>query len=143
LSPEPEKLEITLARIRNLVGVVNVGAPELLDTYCPGSFRLGPLCLAKQHSAPATPLRQGLRRFRFPRSAQVLCTAQGHPAKIVSAQVEGRVIALAGPWRTAGDWWTREAWDWEEWDMELANGPLLRVHRDCLSGGWFIDGSYD
>jgi protein ImuB len=34
-SPEPEKLEITLARIRGLVGAANVGAPELLDTHRP------------------------------------------------------------------------------------------------------------
>lgn len=31
--PVPEKLEITLARIRALVGAANVGAPELLDTH--------------------------------------------------------------------------------------------------------------
>lgn len=142
-TPEPEKLEITLARIRNLVGPANVGAPELLDTHRPGSFCMGPLCLTKQQNAPATPLRQGLRRFRSPQSAQVFCTAQGHPAKIVSTKTDDRVIAFAGPWRTTGDWWTREAWDWEEWDLEIANGALLRVHRDCHSEKWFIDGSYD
>lgn len=142
-SPEPEKLEITLARIRNLVGTANVGAPELLDTHRPDSFRRGPLCLAKQPNAPAARSRQGLRRFRPPQSAQVFCTALGHPAKIVSAKAQGRVIAFAGPWRTAGDWWTREAWDWEEWDVEIANGLLLRVHRDCRIEKWFLDGNYD
>src|SRR5437868_15145712 len=41
-SPEPEKLEVTLARIRNLVGVNNVGSPALLDTYRPDSCRMTP-----------------------------------------------------------------------------------------------------
>src|SRR5580704_10536674 len=39
-SPEPEKLEITLARIRALVGAANLGTPELVDTHRPDSFRL-------------------------------------------------------------------------------------------------------
>ena len=35
LAPEPEKLEITLARLAKLVGRENVGSPELLDTHRP------------------------------------------------------------------------------------------------------------
>ena len=141
-SPEPEKLEVTLARIRNLVGAKNVGAPELLDTYRPDSFRMGALCLAKQ-TVPITRPRQSLRRFRSPQSAHVFCTALGHPAKIVSMKAEGQVTACAGPWRSAGDWWTREPWDWEEWDVEIASGLLLRIHRDSRMEKWFVDGNYD
>jgi protein ImuB len=39
-APEPQKLEITLARIRNLVGAANLGSPELIGTHRPDSFRL-------------------------------------------------------------------------------------------------------
>src|SRR3984885_5771584 len=39
-SPEPEKLELTLARIAALVGVNKVGALELLDTHHPEGFHL-------------------------------------------------------------------------------------------------------
>lgn len=35
-SPEPEKLELTLGKIRALVGEKNVKTPELRDTYRPG-----------------------------------------------------------------------------------------------------------
>jgi len=38
LSPEPEKLELTLARLIRLVGESNVGSPELVDTHRPGAF---------------------------------------------------------------------------------------------------------
>jgi len=39
-SPEPEKLELTLARIAALVGEQKVGALELLDTHHPEGFRM-------------------------------------------------------------------------------------------------------
>ncbi len=38
-APEPEKLELTLGKIRGLVGEKNVGYPELFDTHRPGSGR--------------------------------------------------------------------------------------------------------
>jgi protein ImuB len=38
--PDPEKLEVTIARIANVVGEGNVGAPALVDTHRPGEFRL-------------------------------------------------------------------------------------------------------
>src|SRR5712692_5634860 len=39
-SPEPEKLELTLARIAGIVGQNQVGALQLLDTYRPEAFRM-------------------------------------------------------------------------------------------------------
>jgi nucleotidyltransferase/DNA polymerase involved in DNA repair len=41
LSPDPEKLEITMARTGHSVGAANIGSPELLDTHRPLSFRVG------------------------------------------------------------------------------------------------------
>src|SRR5262249_18996982 len=39
--PDPEKLELTVARLAKLVGEGNVGAPELLDTHRFDNFRVG------------------------------------------------------------------------------------------------------
>lgn len=47
-SPEPEKLELTLARISGIVGEDRVGSLELLDTHRPEAFRM-------QHFAPSEP----------------------------------------------------------------------------------------
>ena len=46
--PEPEKLELTLARIAGIVGEERVGSVELLDTHREGAF-------AVRHFAPAEP----------------------------------------------------------------------------------------
>jgi len=46
--PEPEKLELTLARITGIVGEGSVGSVELLDTYREGAFAL-------RHFAPMEP----------------------------------------------------------------------------------------
>jgi protein ImuB len=46
--PEPEKLDLTLARIAGIVGEGRVGSVELLDTHREGAF-------AVRHFAPAEP----------------------------------------------------------------------------------------
>ncbi len=38
--PEPAKLELTLARLAKLVGVGNVGSPQILNTHRPDSFKV-------------------------------------------------------------------------------------------------------
>src|SRR5882672_11071714 len=40
LAPEPEKLELMLARLAKLVGGENIGSPELIDTHRPDAFRM-------------------------------------------------------------------------------------------------------
>ena len=42
LAPEPEKLELTIARIRHLTGPDKVGAAELVNTHRPDSFVMRP-----------------------------------------------------------------------------------------------------
>ncbi len=144
-APEPQKLELTLARIARLVGESNVGAPELVDTHRPGAFRI-----RRFESAPVPPRRTdgnagarlALRVFRPPLAAAVEAAA-GRPRRITARRLRGTVVSAAGPWRSSGDWWTRQAWSREEWDVALSDGALYRVYRDRLAGGWFVEGSYD
>jgi len=140
-APEPAKLELTLARIAGLVGEGNVGWPEREDTHRPDAFRLSrtgiPACLISSQPLPLT-----LRRFRPPLRAEVEAPA-GRPARLQAREVRGRVVGLAGPWRTSGDWWTYEAWDRDEWDVALSDEALYRVYLDRRGGGWYLEGSYD
>ena len=63
------------------------------------------------------------------------------PAFVAAAQIRGKVIDLAGPWRTSGGWWTVDAWQRDEWDIALSDGALYRIY--CEPAGWFVEGSYD
>jgi protein ImuB len=158
-SPEPEKLELTLARIAGIVGENKVGALELLDTHHPEGFRM-------QRFAAEPPTKNGhekndganksavaaLRRFRPPLRAHVTLE-NGQPVNLVGPKkdMQGHVLWKAGPWRFSGDWWEREAWSRDEWDIALQSSALqnratitlYRLVHDLLGGGWFVEGSYD
>ena len=47
-APEPEKLELTMARLANLVGEANVGSPQLMDTHRPDAIRMERFRLAQE-----------------------------------------------------------------------------------------------
>lgn len=165
-SPEPEKLELTLARIAGMVGENKVGSIELLDTHHPDGFRMrrfaggsagvarAPLP-AQPRSADPTEERPpvtAVRRFRPPPRAEVTLE-NGQPAHLLcrKKEVRGNILWKAGPWRSSGDWWDREAWSRDEWDIAVQNEAekksgsiaLFRLVHDLLGGGWFIEGTYD
>ena len=171
LTPEPEKLELTLARINKLVGPENVGSPELLDTHRPSVFRIHRFAL-KQEFAKRTrgkkskhsqsEMRNPLcslafRVFRPPLRATVEAP-QGCPNWISAwgrnQSVYGKIVQAAGPWRTSGDWWRADGWARDEWDIAVETqtgnartGPrltvLYRTYRELDGGGWFVQGMYD
>jgi protein ImuB len=146
-SPEPEKLELTLARLRGLVGDDKLGVPFLIDTYRPDAFLLraasfpAPSKSAQKSEASAQPLRLALRRFRPPLKATVLLHA-GRPSGIRASDRQGKVQIASGPWRGSGEWWSKDEWSREEWDVELEEGSVYRIFRDPTDA-WFIDGVYD
>jgi protein ImuB len=155
-SPEPEKLELTLARIAGMVGENKVGALELLDTHHPEGFRMRRFMAAapqkneqEETSSPAAEPAAvtALRRFRPPLRAQVtLENAQPAYLACQKKEIQGDVLWRAGPWRFSGDWWEREAWSRDEWDLALRNGKTIcfcRLVHDLLAGGWFVEGTYD
>jgi nucleotidyltransferase/DNA polymerase involved in DNA repair len=132
-SPDPEKLELTVARLAKLVGNANIGSPELTDTHRPGEFRMNKF-FAQPHETrtrgraskksvaggetvvrrPAT----GCRIFR-PRLAARVELREGRPVKIFFRGLYGRVMTASGPWKISGDWWREDAWQQEEWNLEI------------------------
>jgi protein ImuB len=140
ITPAPDKLELTLARIRGIVGESNVGTPQLLNTHHPNPFQL------VTHQPPATSnqqpaTRQAFRYFRPPITAKITLE-HNRPVRIASPNVTGKIQTAAGPWRTTGDWWTNQPWNRDEWDITLSNSTLYRIYREPTDH-WFIEGAYD
>jgi len=144
ITPEPERLEITLARISSIVGERRAGIAQLLDNHRRESFRLDRFALAASDysrsptmSEAASFVPLALRIMRPARPLQVGLSA-GRPDTLISekrveqTQIHGKVLWSAGPWRSSGDWWTESMkqnastgdlarpWDREEWDIALA-----------------------
>lgn len=173
LAPEPEKLELTLARLAKLVGSDNVGSPELIDTYRPDAFRVKRFGLKErfdlrrrrghkvwntQSSIQNTQCLLGFRVFRPPLRA-IVAASRGYPTQVnawgANRSVHGKVVQLGGPWRTTGDWWLEGRWARDEWDVTVesqsgAGGHsdqplqvLYRIYRELKSGSWFVEGIYD
>ena len=142
-APEPQKLELTLARIAKLVGAGNAGSPELLDTHRPGAFRMKRFTVAPSGGVERrVEGRLALRVFRPALRARVEAHG-GRPARVEARGVRGRVLELAGPWRSSGDWWRSNAWSRDDWDVALSDGALYRLWRDRQAGEWFLEGRYD
>jgi len=158
LAPAPDKLELTLARLSKLVGEENVGSPALLDTHRPDAFVVNRFTLAdfqkrrkkrNRQSAIANRQSLGFRMFRPPLRA-IVQASQGLPVQISAwsrqRSVYGKIVDLAGPWRTTGDWWRDDLWARDEWDVtieRLGQEAAYRIYRELRSQNWFVEGNYD
>ena len=164
-SPEPEKLELTLAKIAGIVGGDRVGSLALLDTHRPEGFRMQPFVMRESPSGSgrnqenfqnssseregrSTELVTALRLFRPPLAAKVTLR-EGNPTYVASWQGEelgGEILWAAGPWRSSGDWWEKEGWARDEWDIAVQEETQIvcyRLVRDLLRGRWLLEGTYD
>jgi protein ImuB len=142
-APEPTKLEITLARLSNLLGVENVGTPELVETHRPDAFRMARFSAVAYEQGGSCPVEVlTLRRYRPPQIAQV-SLVRGTPVYIATSAIKSKIAACAGPWRSSGDWWKRDPWDRAEWDIATTGNGLYRIYEDLLTGRWFLEGNYD
>ena len=172
-APDPEKLELTIARLAKLVGDANVGSPELLDTHGPENYRIRRFVasgeraknLPKTGALPDTGKRSegreplvGFRAFR-PSLPVTVELREEQPAHIYLRGIHGNVCAASGPWRSSGDWWQEDAWHQDEWDLAIDFGAahephgqgrnswpsygVYRIYYDVFHRGWFVRGFYD
>jgi len=154
LAPAPDKLELTLARLAKLVGEQNIGSPALLATHRPDAvtlkrFTVNTKSAKNRQSAIGNRQCLGFRIFRPPLRA-VVQAEQGWPTQISAwgkqRSVYGKVVSLAGPWRTTGDWWRGDRWARDEWDVTLERGDqqaVYRIYRELKTDTWFVEGNYD
>jgi protein ImuB len=155
--PSPRELGEVLGRLAALVGPDQVGAPVAPDTHHPDALAVGPFPGEPGRARPvagdprssvgeAPPWLTGAalvrRRLVPPRLARVECQA-GRPVRVDAEGLRGAVVARAGPWPTAGEWWAETAWAREEWDIALPDGTACRLVQDCATGTWAVDAIYD
>ena len=141
--PDPEKLEVTIARLGKLVGEGNLGCAELLDSHRPESFRMSQFVVAgeqnkwrgKRKPGAEKKLDQkamtGLRLIRPAQGVRVELRNE-QPARVYLRGMRGEVVAASGPWRSSGDWWQEDAWQQDEWDLEIefsSSSPAGAQHR--------------
>jgi protein ImuB len=153
-SPEPEKLELTMARLANLVGDANVGSPQLMDTHRPDAIRMERFRLAqeaaggrrKKPCGPAdkpvgknssasriTKPANGFRLLRPSVPARVELR-DGLPARVFFCGARGEIVAASGPWRTSGEWW-QDPWDQAEWDVEVRFSSSAQKNKRLSNPG--------
>jgi protein ImuB len=168
-APDPEKLELTLARLAKLVGESNIGSPELLDSHRPDPFRMARFLVPEEgkknrRTQNAATKESGYRLtgFRIFRSSLPIKVElhEKQPARVCVHGVYGQVITASGPWRSSGDWWQEDAWQQDEWDLGIEFRPsrrqrehhglsaapdygVYRIYYDALREGWFARGYYD
>ena len=139
-TPEPEKLELTLARIAGMVGEDKVGSLQLVDSHHPTSFRMqrfvpSPPRGSKEKSddsLPSAPIA-ALRLFRPPLRAAVTLR-DGQPSHVVCPkrkEIHGEILWLAGPWRSSGDWWDQDGWARDEWDIAIQWPERVASHQSA------------
>jgi len=73
------------------------------------------------------------------------------PAHLRSTEICGKVIEQRGPYLISGNWWDEKSWARAEWDLQMENGELVRLHESdppsqsygVAGGSWKVDGIYD
>lgn len=153
-SPEPEKLEITLARIRGVVGSADddgtscVGSPQVLDSHRPDSFTVQSFTsIATNHDSPSRVKPSlALRLFRPELESSVELTGD-KPHFVQLWKKHRRVLSASGPWSSSGFWWNHSfTWMRDEWDvaLKMPRGiEIYRIYLDRLRGKWFVQGAFD
>lgn len=146
--PESSRLDVTLARIRAIVGEENAGRAVLEDTHRPDGFRMEPFRLptTKPLETGSAPLRPAMRILRPPEATFVMMQS-GRPKAFVFREQQYAVDHAYGPWQTSGDWWSQTLWGCEQWDLmaRTTTGAMICccLVRDLLRDQWRMAALYD
>lgn len=132
-TPEPSRLDMTLARLKAMVGGDRVGSPVLEDTHRADSFSMESfIANSKPPAVETKPPRMALRRVRPPSPVSVTLRAM-KPAAFRDRENCFAIAEAYGPWRTSGCWWSAGVWDTEEWDVLAVenNGASVACLLTC------------
>jgi len=148
-TPEPMRLDVTLARIAALVGEERVGRARLRDSHASESFLMERFTVSDSRDARGREEKRSavaLRRCRPPVRVAVRFD-EARPAVFFFAGKRYSVQSAFGPWRRSGDWWSGSVWSFEEWDVCAAGASgerlLCILAHDLLRHHWQMEALYD
>ena len=115
--PEPMRLDVTLARIRAVVGEECVGSPVLKDTHGADGFRMEDFKVGAQGNLFETRMSPtAMRQLRPPERVRV-SLRERRPVGFCFRETRYVVEKAYGPWLAEGDWWSGVEWVVEQWDL--------------------------
>ena len=142
--PDPERLLLTVNKLKKLVGEENVGVPVLLDQRVEKAFALDadeiPSGLEIQN--PQSEIPNPVIAFSYfnpPIPADVLIREK----RLIFLRTQyfsGHVKKYSGVWKANSKWWDK-SWKAQEWDVEIENHGVYRLCR--VNNDWFLAGEYD
>ncbi len=146
--PEASRLDVTLARIRAVVGEENVGCAVLQDSHAAEAFRMEPFTVPTGDSlvSPVPQPRASMRQLR-PWELASVTLQDGRPTIFYFRERRYTVEHAYGPWNVSGDWWNSSLWGFEQWDLvaRAQDGAMLCccTMRDVLQNRWHTAALYD
>ena len=143
--PEPDKLDLLLARLSSIVGKQNVGSPALSNSFSDDEFVITPFQPAAGARATPQPVspRSALRRFRPAQQAKVVCR-ETNPVLLFWRGERLELGSVTGPWQSSGYWWDGRRWEANEWDAIVSQpAQALRLRHEPGPGNWYVAGQYD
>jgi protein ImuB len=150
--PEPMRLDVTLARIRSIVGEGCAGQVVLKDTHRPEAFRVEPFAVPSSSTLDAKPGTQRIAMRQLRPAETVNVTLRNRqPASFVFRERRYTVERAYGPWSSGGDWWRPTLWSNEQWDLvaraddaaDHATWLCCCLTRDLAHELWQVEALYD
>jgi len=126
--PEPMRLDVTLARIKAIVGEGCVGRPVLKDAHRPDSFSMEAFTISSLTPSKAIPTRTTPAMRQLRPAEGITVTLRHHQPVSFFFRDKGYVVEQAyGPWLAGGEWWNPTLWSLEQWDLvaRSQDGTLL------------------
>jgi protein ImuB len=150
--PEPMRLDVTLARIRSIVGEGCAGQVVLKDTHRPEAFRVEPFAVPSSTMLDVKPVMQrvAMRQLR-PAETVTVTVRNQQPDSFIFREKRYTVERAYGPWSSGGDWWRPTLWSLEQWDLvamadDAANQATWLcccLTRDLTQEHWQVEALYD
>jgi protein ImuB len=150
--PEPMRLDVTLARIRSIVGEGCAGQVVLKDTHRPEAFRIEPFAVPSSTALDAKPRTQrvAMRQLR-PAETVTVTVRNRQPDSFIFREKRFTVERAYGPWSSGGDWWRPTLWSLEQWDLVAKSDDAANqatwlcccLTRDLTQDHWQVEALYD